>query len=174
MRVSRLGAWVLFVLQFISAVLAYEALPAQVPLHIGFDGTPGNFVPRSPWAWFGLTFIALAVLILLEVLARVIRRRPHLFNFPEKARFLALPESFREPVIEEMVGVLDAASFVTQGVFLLVLLQLWLAAIGERSTIGIVALPVFTIVLVPALLLRMARVSAAVAAAERRAGLATR
>lgn len=175
MRLMRLGAWLVLSFHIVCAVLAYGALPPEIPTHIAFDGTPGSFAPRSLGSWFLLPAIAVAMQLLLEAIARALPGRPQLFNFPEKARFLALPPAHRTPVITEMVGVLDLAAFGVQAILLLVLGMLWDAAIGASSTSGSLLLLIGGVALTPALMLRIRRVSLTVAREElRMAGAAAR
>jgi hypothetical protein len=175
MRLMRYGAWFVLAVHIVCAVVGYGALPEEIPRHIAFDGTPGNYAPRSLGAWFLLPAIAVAMQLLLEAIARVLPGRPQLFNFPEKARFLDLPAAHRAPVITEMVGVLDLAAFGVQAILLLVLGMLWDAATGASSTAGSVMLLNAGVALTPALLLRIRRVSLAVAREELRlAGAARR
>ena len=166
MRIARLGAWLLLAMHIAFAVLAFGALPEQVPMHIGLGGEPGNFARRSAWSWSLLPALALLLQLLLSALVPLIRRRPQLFNFPEKARFLALPEADRAPVIAEMVRVLDVCALGVQALLVLVLGQLFEAAQGERSVFGALAVPLFAVLLTPTLLVLVARVSGAVERAE--------
>ncbi len=168
MRPLRFVSWGVLLATIAFAVGVYGDLPSRIPMHLGLRGEPGNFQPRSVWSWFLLPAIALLVQIMLTVIAEMIPRRPHLFNFPEKKRFLALPKERQAPVVREMVLMLDATAIGVQGLMLLVTLQLWEAANGIRSTFGFLAVPVSALLLTPAILLLTRRVSAAVEREEKR------
>ncbi|MDQ8161260.1 MAG: hypothetical protein P3C10_01615 [Gemmatimonadota bacterium] len=99
---------------------------------------------------------------------RLLPRNPSLFNFPDKARFLALPAEYQPPVVAVMRTTLDVTASgvaITMG---LVQVLLWRAAFGTVPRGAQVVLLLLTLLLGPGILLSVTRVSAAVEAAERR------
>lgn len=58
----------------------------------------------SEWV---LPIVSLAVLILLQGLSRMLPRRPELFDFPARDRFLRLPRKYQDPGIAIMRSTLD-------------------------------------------------------------------
>ncbi len=167
LRIPRLGARIVLSLHLVLAVLAWDALPEQVPTHITLDGTPGDFAPRSLESWFLLPLLALALQVLLEALTGLIRSRPSLFNFPAKARFLKLPAPRREPVIAEMIRFMDVTTLGAQTILLLALTLVWDAARGAETAAGTAAILMVAFLMTPVLLILIARVTAAVDRAER-------
>ncbi len=168
MRPLRFVSWGVLLATIAFSVAVYDDLPVRIPMHLGFGGQPGNFQPRELWSWFLLPASALLVQVLLTAIAAMLPTRPHLFNFPEKDRFLALPKERQAPVIREMVVMMDATAIGIQALMLLVVLQLWEAANGIRSTFGFLAVPISALLLTPVILLLVARVSAAVKREETR------
>jgi uncharacterized membrane protein len=146
----------------------YSGLPDQIPQRMDGSGTPTAFMAKAPLTWFLLPMIALATLGLLQGISAALPSKPSLFNFPEKARFLRIPERYRGPVIDEMRTMLDVTAILTLAVFAAVQLMLWRAAHGARDSGGMVVVLVLSVVLLPMILLFLPRLSAATSEAERR------
>ena len=168
MRPLRPIAWGLLLATIALAIVAYAQLPDRIPMHLGIDGRPGSFREKGLFSWFLLPGMALLLQLLLEGVTIALPSKPHLFNFPDKARFLALPAEYRAPVIREMQAMLDATAVGMQALMLSVIYTLWRAAMGARGGPGSAIITVGAVILSPLLLLWLLRVTAAVDREERR------
>ena len=122
----------------------------------------------SWWSWFALSMVSAATTGLIVGIAAYLPRNPSLFNFPDKARFLALPAEYQPPVVAVMRTTLDLTASgvaITMG---LVQVLLWRAAFGTVPRSAQVVVLLLTLLLGPGILLSVTRLSAAVDAAERR------
>ncbi len=164
----RLLPWLFVCIHILFAVGVYPSLPPRVPTHLDFNGVVTATSATSWWSWFALPMVSVATTGLVAVLAAYLPRNPSLFNFPDKARFLALPAEYQPPVVAVMRTTLDITASgvaITMG---LVQLLLWRAAFGRVPQNMQVVLPLLTLLLGPGILLSVTRVSAAVEAAEQR------
>lgn len=166
MRIFRFVALGLVVASFAFAAATYGALPERVPMRLGFDGEVTRTSARSPLAWFGLPIVALLTFALLQWVSSLLPRRPELFNFPDKERFLRMPREYHAPVVHEMRGVLDVTAALTLLVVLLVQLLLWRVAQG-RAPGALAVGPWLGIAILPMFLVFLARVTNAVDRQER-------
>lgn len=91
----------------VGSALVWPDLPERVPGHFAAGGEVTRWDSPSILSWFGPVLIGLTVAGLMYGLARLLPRRPDLFNFPDKDRFLALSPSFQAPVIERMRDMLS-------------------------------------------------------------------
>ena len=156
------GALVLF------SVATYVTLPEMIPQHFDAAGNITAMTERSWGSWAAIPIIAVVTLVFLAGLSAAITRKPQLFNFPEKERFLRIPEAHRGPVIDRMREMLDVAASVTVLVFSLVQFMIWRTALGNPAgglSIGLVVLP---LVAAPGLLVMLSRINGAVDEAEQR------
>lgn len=87
---------------FAGSVAAFPALPAEIPAHFDLGGRVTRWTTATAFSWFAIPFLALLLSGLMYGIAALLPRSPHLFNFPEKKDFLALPAAYRAPVIDEM------------------------------------------------------------------------
>lgn len=90
----------------VGSALVWPELPDRVPGHFGAGGEVTRWDNPSLLSWFGPAILGLALVGMIYGLARLLPGRPHLFNFPDKDRFLALPAAFRAPVIRRMLDLL--------------------------------------------------------------------
>jgi hypothetical protein len=165
---TRLLPWVFGGIHVVFAAVVYPALPPRIPTHLDFNGLVTSTSATSWWSWFALPMVSVATTGLLAAIAAYLPRNPSLFNFPDKARFLALPAEYQPPVVAVMRTTLDLTASgvaITMG---LVQLLLWRAAFGRVPQNMQVVLLLLTLLLGPAILLSVTRVSAAVETAERR------
>ncbi|HMS04033.1 MAG TPA: DUF1648 domain-containing protein [Gemmatimonadaceae bacterium] len=169
MRPLRLAGLVVLLAIVVFSALVYGELPARIPQHFDAGGTPTREVATSAVSWFALPAISVAVWALLAWLGSLIPTHPELFNFPQKARFLALPAAQRAPVIVAMQWFLEATALVVIVVLGLVQLLVWrVATTGEAGVLA--TLPAAGILVVFGLTaVALVRLARAVGDAERRA-----
>ncbi|MHB1297192.1 MAG: hypothetical protein ACYC0B_01585 [Gemmatimonadaceae bacterium] len=142
-------------------VLRFLALVAVIAT-FGFAVASGSGAAR-----FTLAGITAGVFIIFLVLSALLPSRPHLFNFPEKDRFLRLPSAYQQPVIAEMRVMLEAASLSTVLTTFVIQLGIWRQSTGEKQ--GLLAvLPHFAFLLGPAILVLLLRVTSALEREEKR------
>lgn len=158
----------LFALMLAFAFGTYAGLPPEVPTHFDFSGAVTGVRAKSVQSWFGLPFITLGIHLLLLSVVYALPKRPQLFNFPDKDRFLRLPRSYQTPVIAVMQSTLDLTSLLVMVVMGLVQVMMWRAAHGATDRVLHVVMLIVPVVLGPTILLSVSRVSTAVDAAERR------
>ena len=165
---TRLLPWLFVGIHLLFAAGVYPTLPPRIPTHLDFNGVVTATSATSWWSWFALPMVSVATTGLVAGIAAYLPRNPSLFNFPDKARFLALPPEYQPPVVAVMRTTLDLTASgvaITMG---LVQLLLWRAAFGAVSHSAPVLLLLLTLLLGPGILLSVTRLSAAVDAAERR------
>lgn len=168
-RVLRLTGLALLAVLALFSIVAYGDLPASIPQHFDASGAPTRFEDTSPWSWFMPPVIAAGTWALMAFVSARLPSNPELFNFPQKARFLALPPSHRGPVIDEMRAFLEMTSVLVVAVFLVIQLMVWrVATQGSAGALARAPLAA-TVLLVSLMLLWLPRLGRAVAAAERRA-----
>jgi len=168
MPLLRILPFGIFALLLAFAAGTYAGLPAAIPTHFDFSGAVTGVRTKSIQSWFGLPVIALGVHLLLLTVTQMLPKRPHLFNFPDKDRFLRLPTAYRGPVIAAMQWTLDLTSLLVMLVMATVQVLLWRASLGKADGIAHLSLLIFSILLGPAILISITRVTNAVDAAERR------
>lgn len=161
------GALALLTL-FVFSAVSYGELPARIPQHFDASGAPTREVATSIVSWFALPVIAAGVWGLVTWVGSRLPSQPELFNFPQKARFLALPPERRGPVLVEMRRFLDATALATVLLMGVVHLLVWrVATTGEAGALAqapLLGLPLLLVVSV----VGMIRLGRAVAEAERR------
>lgn len=155
-------------LMFAFAFATYGGLPPEIPTRFGFDGTVNEVTSKSIQFWFGLPFIALGVHLLIFTLGQSLPRRPELFNFPDKARFLRLPRAYQGPVITAMQRLMDVMALLVTLVIAAAQAMMWRAADGHEGGALHIAVLVLSVAIAPVVLLGVQRLSTAIDAAERR------
>lgn len=168
MRIIRFLAWGTIAALVILAVAAYPGLPDRIPAHIGLDGTVTRFSERSLFGWFLLPGIAVVTHLVVVGVGVLIPGRPHLVNFPEKARLLALPREFQAPVIEELRAMLDLCALAVNSLMLVIQYQVWRTALGHQTSGLLLVSLLLPAIMTPALLLWLTRVTRVLEQEERR------
>ena len=164
----RLLPWVVVGIHCVLAIGVYPALPSRIPTHLDFSGAVTATRITSWWSWFALPLVSGATTGLIAALSAYLPRNPSLFNFPDKARFLALPTEYQPPVVQVMRTTLDLTALGVALTMGLVHGLLWRAAVGAVPQSAHLVLLLLTLLLGPGILLSVGRVSAAVDAAEQR------
>ena len=165
---TRFLPWLFVCIHVLFAAGVYPTLPPRVPTHLDFNGVVTATSATSWWSWFALTMVSAVTTGLIVGIAAYLPRNPSLFNFPDKARFLALPAEYQPPVVAVMRTTLDLTASgvaITMGV---VQVLLWRAAFGTVPRSAQVVVLLLTLLLGPGILLSVTRLRAAVDAAERR------
>ncbi len=167
MRVMRFLALGLLLASVVFAAATYASLPEVVPTRLNLAGEPVEHARRSPMMWFMLPGLNVAMAAVFLGIGAALPRRPQLFNFPDKARLLALPPAYQAPVIDVMRMVLDVALVGVLLTMLSVQLLIWRIAMGHDA--GALKLAPFAgLLLAPVLLLLVTRVQEATEQAEKR------
>lgn len=168
MPLFRLASLVAVVLLVAFAGAVYDALPDRIPSHFDFSGAATTFRARTVWSWFDLPLIGVACWALLAGVSRALPSHPHLFNFPEKERFLKLPREYHAPVVAQMQAMLDLVALSTALLFLGIQVMAWRVAMGgESGAFGY--LPLVALLVVPLVpLVWLPRLNRAVEEQERR------
>lgn len=162
MTVLRVLPWALGVALVGFSIATYPTLPAELPRHADSAGAITSTVPKSWFSWMLLPGIGLLTQAMMFGLSLLLPKRPDLFNFPEKERFLALPPAYRASVIPRMQETLDGISAFTMVVFCYVQWMMWRTALGHSSRDMTIIIIVGSIALLPAILLMTTRVNNAV------------
>ena len=164
----RILPWVVVGIHFLLAIAVYPTLPPRVPTHLDFSGVVTATSATSWWSWLLLPVVSAATTGLLAVISGYLPRNPSLFNFPDKARFLALPTEYQPPVVAAMRTTLDITAIGVAVIMGCVQGLLWRAAFGGVPQSAHLVLLLLTLFLGPGILLSVSRVSSAVDAAEER------
>ena len=140
-RVLEALGWLLCLFAFGLVGYFIEDLPAEIPNHYGFSGSPDNYGPKS--GLWTLPIIGTAVYVLCIFLSR----RPHILNYgvtitPENAR-----RQYRNAT-----GSIRSLSVFLAGVFAFLTLQTIRVALGNAEGLGwygvaVILLGIFGLVL---------------------------
>lgn len=112
-------------------VLAWPRLPEQVPTHFDLSGTPDAWSDRSALAWFGPFIVALGLALMMAAVPGLAKRSPHLWNVPEKKRFVALPPHLRAGIEARLERFLAVAGVLTTLLFIGIQVGMYQTAVGE-------------------------------------------
>ena len=166
--ILRVLPWAMWMALVVFSVMTFDTLPADIPRHMNAAGEITSSVPRTWFSWMLLPMVALAIQSLLFGLTLLLPKNPSLFNFPEKEKFLKLPQSYRGDVISRMQVTLDVAAVFTMSNMAFVQWVMWRTALGHETRHIGVFLIVGTFILLPLMLMLTLRVNAAVEIAERK------
>lgn len=167
-RLLRILPWAILAVHLLFAIAIYPSLGPTVPTHLDFAGTVTHTRSTSWPEWFGLPMIGVATLLLLQGVGAILPRRPELFNFAEKERFLRIPRAYHGPVIALMRATLDLTGVIVALTFLFVHLMLWRAGDGEAPAGMHIVILVLSVGTLPLILLMTSKINTAVEEAERR------
>ncbi len=148
---------------WIISIRLYPTLPATIPLHFDFAGTPDRFGPPSFGNWFGLpilgTLIGVFLIAIMAVVPWLLRVAPGIVNIPRKPQLLALPPYSQRRALAPMTTMMtmiatavewmlitiiygtariatgDATILAPWPLFVLIALILVLAVIGHFATV---------------------------------------
>lgn len=168
MSSTRILPWVVIIGLVAFTAATYAGLPMEIPTKITSRGVVTHTEAKTFVHWFMPVGIALLTQAFLTGLTVMLRGKPHLFNFPEKERFLALPSEYRPPVIERMQFAMDIIGVLTMLVMFYVQFMLWRTALGNPHTVGFGAMIALTVLFTPTAFLLVGRVSAEVDVQEKR------
>lgn len=168
MRLLRLLSWTALLVLLVFTAASYAGLPDSMPTHMGLDGKVTSVAAKSLWGWFLLPGIALALQLLFEGIGVMLPSRPQWFNFPEKDRFLQLPPEYQAPVIAQMRTMLDITQLGMLLLFGVLQVQMWMAAQGRGTSGLFISALVLPVLLTPAALFWLTRITAALEREEAR------
>jgi uncharacterized membrane protein len=138
----------------IFSATVYGDLPARIPTHFNAAGIPDAFGPRTRW-WL-LPAICVATTSLTLGITLAIPGRPDLLNLPSKPEILKLPFAAQQAVVRQAQPGLMLLALSVVILFVWMQYATWQIAQG-RSTGGlgsaIIIMPIFSIALLPAILL---------------------
>lgn len=167
MRVMRFLAFGLLIASIVFAAATYASLPEVIPTRLDLAGNPVSHTQRSPTSWFMLPALNVAMAVVFLGIGAALPRRPQLFNFPDKARLLALPPAYQAPVIEVMRMVLDVSLVGVLLTMFSVQLLMWRTATGHDPG-ALKFAPFAGLLITPILLLLVSKVQEATEQAEKR------
>lgn len=168
MSALRMAGWAIVLGLLAFSLGTFDGLPDRIPTGIDANGDPRGYRDRALWFWMLVPLIALLIQGMLEWIRRSLPAKPHLFNFPDKERFLKLPPPYRGPVIAAMRSTLDVVTAVGHLPLVFVQYMLWQSARGVNTGSGVVVLLLSGVFIGPAILLAVGRVSSAADAAHKR------
>lgn len=164
----RMLPWALWGALALFSVATYANLPEMIPKHFDAAGNVTSMMRRSPWSWGIIPLIALVTQAGIAWTSVVLPKKPHLFNFNEKERFLRIPVTYHGPVIERMREMLDITGAFTVLVFATVQVMIWRSALGHPPGGMSLGLIIGTVLFTPGILILVSRVNTAVDEAEKR------
>ncbi len=168
MRILRILPWAIVAVHLLFAVAIYPSLGPEIATHLDFAGQVTRTRATSWMEWFGLPLIGVATLLLLQGIGAILPRRPELFNFADKERFLKIPRAYHGPVIALMRATLDLTGVIVALTFLFVQVMLWRAGDGKAPEWMNITVLVFPIGTLPMILFLTSKINTAVDEAERR------
>ena len=117
----------------IGSAMVWDNLPERIPVHMSLDGVVDRWENRSFWSWFTVPMVAVAIMGILYLCARLIVRRPDLINLPNKKEFLELSPQQQAPIIQLVRSFLYWIGVSTAATLLLVQYGMYRAAFGSYS-----------------------------------------
>ena len=114
----------------------YPKLPEPYATHFNIRGEADAW-SNGPGAWFALPAIATATTLLLIGIGKLAQRTPHLWNIPEKKRFLALTPEQRAPIMTVLSGMMDVAGVYSLLVFIVCQWAVYQSAVDARGSMGV-------------------------------------
>jgi uncharacterized membrane protein len=121
------------------SAVAWPSLPARIPAHFDFAGTPDRWVQTTWFSWFALPLLAVALNVLLFGVAALSTRNPRYINLPGKERLLALPVERQQSVMATIREGLEALAAPLTLAFGLIQLGVYRTAIGQGGRTELVA-----------------------------------
>lgn len=142
---------------FVGAALRGGRVPA------GVSGGASGPVGDAAWV---LPVVSLGVLILLQGLGGILPRRPELFNFPTRERFLRLPRKHQEPGIAIMRSTLDLVAVESSLMLFFAQVAEWRSALGYEPIGEHLVLVFLATAIMPWVFVMLGRLERAVQQAE--------
>jgi uncharacterized membrane protein len=91
-------------------------LPAPIPVHFNWDGTPDRWADKSMLNFFLLPGLASIISIFMLVISRF----PHLYNFPQKEEVKLWPDEYKFPVYAVLNRMMYLVGFLIALMFLFI------------------------------------------------------
>ncbi len=113
---------------FAGSIMVYPSLPERFPIHFDLSGQPDGWLNRSLVSWLMLPAIAAGLAGLLELATRAGESSPHLWNVPDKSRFLALTPEERAPIVEQMRSFIRLTAVASTALLGMIQASIYLAA----------------------------------------------
>ena len=114
----------------------YAGLPARIPVHFGFDGTPDRWGAKSEiFILVGVMWGITALFYALSLAMPRISRNPQYLNIPNKQQFLKLPPE-RQAIFFGMLQDFMTAMTVAFNLIFLLVIRATLRVI-ERKAAGV-------------------------------------
>lgn len=113
---------------WVASIAAWPTLPDPFPIHFDEAGSPDGWAghdARGLVVWLLLPVLATLMSLLLRWIPRAARTNPSLWNFPDKARFIALEPAAREPVHATLAESIARVTPLTTCLLLLLQVQIW-------------------------------------------------
>ena len=155
---------------YAGSAMVYPTLPERIPMHFDLSGRPDRWEDRSFLSWFALPLIATAVAGFLELVSRYSVRHPHLWNVPDKRRFLELDPAGRAPITAQLQDFVAMVGMMGTALVMLVQFSIYRFATGHGSGLPVyvfAGIGIFLLVLLVAALRMNARVGAMIREAHR-------
>jgi uncharacterized membrane protein len=166
---TRILPWVVLIGLVVFSAATYADLPAEIPTKISARGIVTHTAPKGLFEWFLLVGIAALTQAFMTGLTVMLPKKPELFNFSEKEKFLRLPKEYQRPVIVHMQFAMDIIGALTMMTLGFVQWMIWRTALGHPPGLSLAWLMGLTVLIAPVAFLLVGRVSAEVDIQERRA-----
>lgn len=164
----RIIAWALIVGVFAFTLGTYGGLPESLPTGIDANGTARGWQKKSLLSWLTPPLLMLLLHAGVETLRYYLPKKPQMFNFPEKDRFLKLPPEYQAPVLTVMQQTMDIVGLSMILTFGFLQYLMWQTARGEPTGSSVMFLLVGGIMMTPLILIFASRVTTAAEEAEKR------
>ncbi len=134
------------------AAWAWPRLPAEIPVHFGFDGRADRWEPRTVMAWFAIPAIAVIVHLGLLWMRSLTTARPEWLNLPGGTRLDDHPPSVRAAILEHIRAFLAVVMLELLVIFGLIQVGSYATAMGGDGQSAIVAVLAVALLSGPVLL----------------------
>ena len=126
---------------WIAAFSLHGGLPAKIPLHFDFSGTPDRWGAPNFWNWFLLPIIGTVTSLLLigigSLTNTLLNRFPSIVNVPRKEKLLLLDPLARARALRPLSTMLRGISILILWLFLYLIIGTSTVALGAWLTLPV-------------------------------------
>ena len=115
------------------AILVLPSVPERIPLHFGLSGQPDRWADGDPVTWLLLPMVSAFTAFVIWGSTRLALRQPHLWNVPDRDRFLRMTPQERAPVIDSLLRFLGWTALAVTALFAVLHVGVYRVAVGNAT-----------------------------------------